>query len=221
MYCTKTLAATMAIAMTAFAGSIEVQSAECLPAFKGQCRKLYTFPSASMMPTVFQGEELEGDVNWYATHRPELGDVAVFLLPTDIKVIYLKRVVGLPGDRIRLIEGVLHINGRPVRRSRVEDFVYQTSSDGKSRTTVAQYEETLPNGVTYRILDFDDYGSGDDTDEYVVPDGHYFFLGDNRDNSHDSRYLSFMGYVPRENILVKARRITLSWNFLRIGKEIK
>ena len=190
-----------------------------MPAFKGQCRKTYSLPSPSMMPTLFQGEQIEGDVNWYATHRPELGDVAVYLLPRDIKIFYLKRIVGLPGDKIQMVNEVLYINGHPVKRERIEDFVYQASES--SKVTIPQYQETLPNGVTYRVLEFDKHGSADNTEEYVVPENHYFLMGDNRDNSQDSRYLSMVGYVPRDNILVKAIRVSFSWNFLRIGTEIK
>lgn len=198
----------------------EAKSDECLPAFKGQCRKSYSNTSPSMMPTLFEGEHFEGDVDWYVTHRPELGDVAVFILPTDNKSVYLKRVVGLPGDRVQITGGVLYINGSPVSKRRVEDYV-GFSASGDKGIAIPQYEETLPNGVTYRVLEDEENGSADNTDEYVVPENHYFFLGDNRDNSQDSRYLSLVGYVPRENIVVKARSVSFSWNFFRIGTEIK
>ena len=159
------------------------------------------------------------DVNWYATHRPELGMLLFF--SSQLTSRSLLEEGGWVTRRQNTTGEDLHINGRPVRRSRVEDFVYQTSSDGRQSHNRCSVRRNTSNGVTHRSKNSDAYGRGDDTDEYVVPDGLTCSWAIVADNSHDSRYLSFMGYVPRENILVKARRITLSWNFLRIGKEIK
>src|SRR6266478_6359645 len=119
---------------------------------------------------------------------PDRGDVVVFRLPKDDSTDYIKRVIGLPGDRIQMIEGLLHINGQPVKRER----------------------ETLPNGVSYTTLDLVDNGFYDNTPVYQVPDGHYFMMGDNRDNSTDSRVLSQVGYVPFENIVGRAQIIFFS-----------
>jgi len=139
---------------------------------------------------------------------PERGDVAVFKLPTDTNIDYIKRVIGLPGDRIQMRAGVLYINGVAVKKERIEDFVDPFGQgDGQP---VPQYLETLPNGVTYRVLDTKVNGEGDFTEEYVVPAGHYFMMGDNRDNSQDSRYLTEVGYVPIENYVGRADIIFFS-----------
>jgi signal peptidase I len=105
-------------------------------------------------------------------------------------------------------DGVLFINSQPVPKKRIED--YTELADGGDGPAVSQYEETLPNGVTFRVLDTDSNGSADNTEEYVVPEGHYFMMGDNRDNSQDSRYLSFVGYVPIENFVGRADIIFFS-----------
>jgi len=138
---------------------------------------------------------------------PERGDVVVFRLPRDDTTDYIKRVIGLPGDRIQMIDGRLHINGVAVRRERVSDFI--DDEDGTSER-VRRWRETLPNGVSYETLDLEENGFLDNTEEYVVPSGHYFMMGDNRDNSADSRVLSAVGYVPFENLIGKAQVIFFS-----------
>ncbi len=141
---------------------------------------------------------------------PERGDVAVFKYPKDTNVDYIKRVIGLPGDRIQMTGGVLHINGVAVKKERVEDYI--DSSYMKAARPVAQFVETLPNGVTYRVLDLMENGEADNTIEYVVPAGHYFMMGDNRDDSADSRYLDQVGFVPVENFAGRADIIFFSYS---------
>ena len=122
------------------------------------------------------------------------------------KLDYIKRIIGLPGDKIQMIAGVLHINGVAVKREKtgVIDDVDVTEEVGP----VDVYRETLPNGVSYDTLDINSASSTDDTREFVVPEGHYFAMGDNRDNSSDSR-LS-VGFVPAENLVGRAKRIFFS-----------
>ena len=134
---------------------------------------------------------------------PKRGDVAVFKLPTNTEIDYIKRVIGLPGDRIQMRDGVLFINGEAVKKERVEDYVDTGPLGEGGGHPIQQYEETLPNGVKYRVLDQQPGGTGsvDHTDEYVVPADHYFMMGDNRDNSEDSRFLDVVGYVPEENFV--------------------
>ncbi len=152
-------------------------------------------------PFMFAGRLFEGD--------PERGDVVVFKLPTDNETDYIKRVIGLPGDRIQVRDGAVNVNGKPIKRERIEDFIY-TDSFGRS-VGIPQYRETLPSGRSFLTLDQVQLPSfPDNTREYVVPDGHYFMMGDNRDNSTDSRFLGQVGYVPYENLIGKANIIFFS-----------
>ena len=136
----------------------------------------------------------------------ERGDVVVFRLPADPSQDYIKRVIGLPGDRIQMIEGVLHINGAPVKMEQIEDRI-ELRDDG-SEARIPQFRETLPNGAQHVILNREDESRFDDTPEYVVPAGHYFMMGDNRDNSNDSR--GDVGFVPSANLVGRAQIIFFS-----------
>ena len=140
---------------------------------------------------------------------PKRGDVAVFKYPQDLSIDYIKRVIGLPGDRIQMKQGQLFINGEAVPKARIANYVDATYESGMG-PVVAQFQETLPNGVTYKVLDFGDT-SVDSTDEYLVPAKHYFMMGDNRDNSQDSRYLEKVGFVPIENFVGRADVIFFSF----------
>src|SRR5215471_2920741 len=183
----------------------------------------FSIPSGSMKDTLLVGDYLFVSQFSYGYSRyslplslplfsgrifgtePQRGDVVVFALPRDPSTDYIKRVIGLPGDRVQVIGGLLHINGVPVERERIGDFV--DDEDGRA---VRRWHETLPNGVSYDVLDLQDNSFLDDTQEYVVPAGHYFMMGDNRDNSLDSRVPSEVGYVPFENLIGKAQIVFLS-----------
>jgi signal peptidase I len=160
----------------------------------------YSRYSIPFSPPLFSGRIWSGN--------PVRGDIVVFRLPKDDTTDYIKRVIGLPGDRIQMIEGVLHINGEPVKRERIDDFI--ENEEGGRTTRVKRWRETLPNGVSYTTLDLIDNGFYDNTQVYVVPPDHYFMMGDNRDNSTDSRVLSQVGYVPLQNIVGKAQIIFFS-----------
>jgi signal peptidase I len=114
-------------------------------------------------------------------------------------------VIGLPGDRIQMRDGLLHINGQPVKRQELGRYVDDDHPDG-----VKRWRETLPNDVSYETLDLYAAGLLDNTPVFTVPAGHYFMMGDNRDNSTDSRVLSQVGYVPLQNIVGKAQIIFFS-----------
>lgn len=160
----------------------------------------YSRYSIPFSPPLFSGRIWSGD--------PARGDVVVFRLPKDDTTDYIKRVIGLPGDKIQMVEGVLHINGEPVKRERIEDFI--ENEEGGRTTRVKRWRETLPNGVSYTTLDLIDNGFYDNTPVYDVPPGQYFMMGDNRDNSTDSRVLSQVGYVPLQNIVGRAQIIFFS-----------
>lgn len=161
----------------------------------------YSFPFA---PNLFSGRKME-------TRRPTMGEVVVFTNPKDPSMDYIKRLVGLPGDRIQIKQGVLHINGVPVKLEKIEDYPmidYRTNQ----LVVLPQYIETLPNGQQHKILKALPFGQGplDNTEEYVVPAGHYFMMGDNRDNSQDSRVLDRVGYIPEEFLIGPAQVIFFS-----------
>jgi signal peptidase I len=193
--------------------------------------RLFTIPSASMAPALEPGNAVIVSRAFYGISRytfdsvelpingrwPESsvgrGDVVVFRQPQDHKTFFVKRVVGLPGDRIQIIGGVLNINGQPAKRERIEDGVAALPF---CRTApVHQYRETLPNGASYVIQKMSETCPGsrvdalDNTEIYSVPPANYFMLGDNRDSSADSRLPAARGggYVPEE--LIIGRVITI------------
>lgn len=182
----------------------------------------FNIPSGSMIPTLLVGDYVFVSKYSYGFSHyslpfapplfhgrvfgklPERGDVVVFRLPSDTSQTYIKRVIGLPGDRIQVIDGVLNINGEPVKRERVADYPLDNGYGGTR--AVPRYMETLPNGVTHPIIEMlGDEGPMDNTGVYQVPEDHVFCMGDNRDNSQDSRYLNVVGYVPLENLVGKSQ----------------
>jgi signal peptidase I len=186
----------------------------------------FNIPSGSMIPTLLIGDYLFVSKYSYGYSRysfpfglnlfsgrvwaqdPERGDVVVFKLPRDNETDYIKRVIGLPGDEIQMIHGVLHINGKSVPKVKVDNYVVHDPSGRERHMT--RYRETLSNGVSYPVLDLVQDGFGDNTEVYKVPEDHFFMMGDNRDNSTDSRFLSEVGFVPFENLVGKAQIIFFS-----------
>ncbi len=186
----------------------------------------FSIPSGSMIPTLLVGDYLFVSKFSYGYSRyslplglplfsgrifaaePERGDVAVFKLPADNSTDYIKRIIGLPGDRIQMIGGVLNINGEPVERIADGEFTMRDSTGSLRR--YMKYIEVLPNGARHHIIEITDEGPYDDTPVFTVPPDHYFALGDNRDSSRDSRFLGDVGYIPFENLVGPAKIIFFS-----------
>lgn len=184
----------------------------------------FSIPSGSMRPTLLEGDYLFV-TKWaygYSNHslpfspplfngriwgaEPERGDVVVFKFPPDPSLDYIKRVIGLPGDTVQMREGQLFINGEAVERELVDEI------DNPDITEMARpvevWRETLPNGVSYDTLDLTPNSIGDNTREFHVPEGHYFMMGDNRDNSTDSRFS--VGFVPYDHLVGRANIVFFS-----------
>ncbi|PYE88458.1 signal peptidase I [Phyllobacterium leguminum] len=184
----------------------------------------FSIPSGSMRPTLLEGDYLfVSKFSYGYSHfslpfspdifsgriwasEPKRGDIVVFKLPSDPKIDYIKRVVGLPGDRIQMRQGVLYINDVPVKREKIGEI--NNPDVTEQNRPVDVYRETLPNGVSYDTLELSPNSIGDDTRVFEVPAGHYFMMGDNRDNSLDSRFT--VGYVPFENLVGRANVIFFS-----------
>ncbi len=180
----------------------------------------FNIPSGSMLPTLLVGDYLFVSKLSYGYSRhsfpmglapfsgrifasePQRGDVAVFKLPTDNSTDYIKRIIGLPGDRIQVLGGRVFLNDQLLERRLVREEWHRDGWGTAQRLSL--YEEILPDGRSYRILERSDDGPLDNTPVYTVPEGHYFAMGDNRDNSLDSRVLAQVGYIPHENLVGRA-----------------
>jgi signal peptidase I len=162
----------------------------------------YSHYSLPFSPQLFSGRIFGSE--------PRRGDVVVFRSPKNSLIDFVKRVVGLPGDRIQIKQGRLYINDTPVERARLPDFVGSDPCGSQPAASVKRWRETLSNGVSYETLDCVDNGFYDNTNIYTVPGGHFFTLGDNRDNSTDSRALSSIGYIPFENLIGRVGLIYFS-----------
>jgi signal peptidase I len=186
----------------------------------------FNIPSGSMIPTLLVGDYLfVAKYSYGYSHfslpfgwppfsgrifgsLPKRGDVAVFKYPRDNTTDYIKRIIGLPGDHIQMKEGVLYINGQICPRQ--SEGNYDFTDDSGIRMSVQRYQETLPDGVKHDVLKETDDGPVNNTPEYVVPPDHVFAMGDNRDNSADSRFMNGVGFVPVDNLVGRAEIIFFS-----------
>ncbi len=193
----------------------------------------FSIPSASMVPTLLVGDYLFVSKFSFGYSRyslpfglplfsgrlfaraPQRGDVVVFKLPRDPSIDFIKRVIGLPGDKIQMKDGILNVNGQPVKRERVAPYYYDPpyNEENARAGTYTHYIETLPNGYHHDVIEISDDQAYDNTGVFTVPAGSYFMMGDNRDNSADSRDPdSGVGYVPAENLVGRAEFIFFSSN---------
>ena len=202
----------------------------------------FNIPSGSMIPSLLIGDYLFVTKPSYGYSRyslpfglpllpnrlfysqPKRGDVVVFKVPYDNSTDYIKRVIGLPGEKIQVKEGRLYINGQQVERTFKGKY---TTLRNRTPAEHSLYEEVLPNGVRHDILEFSDEEVQDNTEVFTVPEDHFFMMGDNRDNSMDSRF-ERVGFVPKENLVGKAQFIFYSNNgyspliaFWNWGKSIR
>jgi signal peptidase I len=185
----------------------------------------FNIPSSSMVPTLLVGDFLFVSKYSYGYgsqgtffgfipfsgrlggHEPNRGDIVVFKLPRDPSVDYIKRLIGLPGDKVQMRQGILYINGVPVERTRLEQLLEVANT--KPPSNAADYIEYLPQSSSHAIRKLGNEQPLDNTDVFTVPPHHYFFMGDNRDNSQDSR-TNNVGFVPEENLVGKAQILFFS-----------
>ncbi len=185
----------------------------------------FYIPSSSMEPTLLVGDRIFVSKYTYGfskhsfpfsppvsnkrifNSKPDYGDLIVFKTPADNRTDFIKRLIGFPGDEIQFINGELHLNKKKIIREEIKEK-FQIKC-GEKINEVISYIEILPNGKRYLAV-YNKTGSMMNTDSYVVPDKHYFFLGDNRDCSRDSRFLSSVGYVHEINLVGKAKIIFFS-----------
>lgn len=190
----------------------------------------FHIPSGSMIPTLLIGDNLfvsktaygysrfsipfGGEINYFSGRiwpgEPKLGEIVVFRSVVEPSTDYIKRVVGLPGDRIQMKDGILYIND--VRSSLEPHGEFKTVNDDGTTLEASQFVETLPNGLKHLIIKQVPFGEGtyDNTPVYHVPQGHYFMMGDNRDGSNDSRAQGVVGYIPFEYLVGRASFIFFS-----------
>ena len=190
----------------------------------------FYIPSSSMEPTLLVGDRIfvskynygyskhsfpfspNFSNNRFLSKKPNQGDLVVFKTPADNRTDYIKRLIGLPGDEIQFVMGDLIINGEKIKRQKTK--VSEPIRCGSYLLKTKTYIETLPNGVKH-LVTYNETGSLQNTKKYIVPNGHYFLMGDNRDCSKDSRFLEEVGYVKHLNLVGKAKIIFFSNDTLK------
>ena len=172
----------------------------------------FNIPAKSMQPTLLVGDYIFFDKNYYLKNEVKYGDLVVFKTPDDVD--FVKRVIGMPGDNIQILDGEIFLNDVFINKIKTNDFV-ETDMQGNTKR-IRKFKERLFN-IEYEVLDLFDNGIADNTNIYKVPEGHYFVMGDNRDNSLDSRFMDQIGFVPVDKILHRANFIYWAKDKSRIG----
>ena len=196
----------------------------------------FNIPSGSMKPNLLVGDFIFVSKWSYGFSRhalpfslplipnkilskiPQRGEVVVFKTPENNRTDYIKRVIGLPGDKIQISKGSIIINGNKILKKKIKDFI--DNDNNASNKRVRSYKEYFYD-LEFNVLDLVDNGIADNTQIFTVPENHFFVLGDNRDNSQDSRFFSTVGFIPYENLVGKAQFIFFSLEnsrFLQIWK---
>ena len=164
----------------------------------------YSRHSFPFSPKVFKGR--------FFDNKPKRGDIIVFKTPSDNRTDYIKRLIGLPGDIVQIINKDLYLNNKKIVKKKVSNSI--NINCGNENLESVFFEETLPNGTKYLAV-YRKNGTMINTDKFIVPDNHYFFMGDNRDCSRDSRFLSSVGYVNFNNLVGKAQIIFFSNDYIK------
>lgn len=213
----------------------------CAVIFRSFFYEPFYIPSSSMKPNLLIGDYVFVSKYSYGYSRysfpfglnifsgrvlgaePKRGDVVVFRLPTNPRINYIKRIVGLPGDIVQVKDGILYLND--MRREKINDGEFYDHENGKD-LVINRYIEKITDQKDIQILDQYQGSEADNTGIYRVPENHYFAIGDNRDNSRDSRFLNEVGYIPSENLVGRAEIVFFSnkspnWQFWKWPESIR
>jgi signal peptidase I len=172
-----------------------------------------------MVPTILKGDWVWSQRRFFCDHDPGRGDLAVLTLPNEGRAVFVKRIIGLPGDRVQLKAARLYINGEPVAHEWMDSAIH--AEEGGEAQGVSHFIESFPNGPRYTVEIADPEGPLENTEEITVPDGSYLVMGDNRDKSDDSRRSQTFGLIPRELIVDRPTIVIWGETWDRVGSRLR